>query len=220
MKMQRKHYTAEERAAILRRRLVEKRQQSEGSFGIGILDAKGTGISFSVVDHLRWDLKQIFDMAVAEGQVGRNPALLLFTPKEARKPVRRAMTIREVQLCFSVLDQRKRLIAKLALLGRHAAGRDFRSHLATADGEIRRYPAAGVPRTGGHAENRSVVTEAGAIRRRCCRGQKMVAVAGRSEGRSLGLSLREAHSAIEGQLLGAARCNRIWRRSDSAGRIS
>jgi hypothetical protein len=63
-----------------------------------LLDAKAKqdGLSFSVVDHLRWDMKQIFDMAVVEGQVERNPALLLFTPREARKPVRRAMTIREV----------------------------------------------------------------------------------------------------------------------------
>ena len=36
-------------------------------------------------------------MAVAEGQIERNPALLLFTPKDARKPVRRVMTIKEVQ---------------------------------------------------------------------------------------------------------------------------
>ncbi len=58
------------------------------------------GLSFSVVDHLRWDLKQIFDMAVAEGHVERNPALLLFTPKEAAKPVRRVMTMKEVQTLF------------------------------------------------------------------------------------------------------------------------
>ena len=45
-----------------------------------LLDAKAkAGLSFSVVDHLRWDMKQIFDMAVAEGHVERNPALLLFT---------------------------------------------------------------------------------------------------------------------------------------------
>ena len=59
-------------------------------------------------------MKQVFDMAVAEGHVERNPALLLFTPREAKKPVHRAMTIREVQLCFGALDQRERLIAKLA----------------------------------------------------------------------------------------------------------
>jgi integrase len=90
-----------------------------------LLDAKAASLSFSVVDHLRWDLKQLFDMAVAEGQVDRNPALLLFTPKGARKPVRVAMTVREVQLCFSVLDQRERLIAKLAILAGMRPGEIF-----------------------------------------------------------------------------------------------
>jgi len=90
-----------------------------------LLDHKATGLSFSVVDHLRWDLKQIFDMAVAEGQVERNPALLLFTPKEAARPERRAMTIEEVQLCFSVLDKRERLIAKLAILAGLRPGEIF-----------------------------------------------------------------------------------------------
>src|SRR5271156_356414 len=62
-----------------------------------LLDEKARrGLSFSTVDHLRWDLKQIFDMAVSEGHVERNPALLLFTPKDAKKPVHRAMTIKEV----------------------------------------------------------------------------------------------------------------------------
>jgi integrase len=91
-----------------------------------LLDSKATaGLSFSVVDHLRWDLKQIFDMAEAEGQVQRNPARLLFTPKEAAKPVRRAMTIEEVQLCFSVLDVRERLIAKFAVLAGMRPGEIF-----------------------------------------------------------------------------------------------
>jgi site-specific recombinase XerD len=72
-----------------------------------LLDRKvKDGLSFSVVDHLRWDMKQIFDMAVAEGHVQRNPALLLFTPKEAKKPVRRVMTMEEVQICFGAIDRR------------------------------------------------------------------------------------------------------------------
>jgi integrase len=78
-----------------------------------------------MVDHLKWDLKQIFDMAIAEGCVVRNPALLLFTPKEAAKPERRVMNIREVQLCFSVLDERERLIAKLAILAGMRPGEIF-----------------------------------------------------------------------------------------------
>jgi integrase len=91
-----------------------------------LLDLKASvPLSFSVVDHLRWDLKQIFDMAVAEGHVERNPALLLFTPKAAKKPVHRAMTIKEVQICFGALDLRERLIAKLAILAGMRPGEIF-----------------------------------------------------------------------------------------------
>ena len=84
-----------------------------------------SGLSFSTVDHLRCDLKQIFGMAVAEGLVVRNPALLLFTPKEAAKPVRRVMNMKEVQLCFAVLGQRERLIAKLAIMAGMRPGEIF-----------------------------------------------------------------------------------------------
>jgi len=90
-----------------------------------LLDQKAVSLSFSVVDHLRWDLKQIFDMAVAEGQVQRNPALLLFTPRNATKTVRRAMNVQEVQLCFSVLSARERLIAKFAVLAGMRPGEIF-----------------------------------------------------------------------------------------------
>jgi len=90
-----------------------------------LLDREAKSLSYSVVDHLRWDLKQIFDMAVAEGLVPRNPALLLFTPKEAAKPVRRVMNIQEVQRCFSVLGDRERLIAKLAVLAGMRPGEIF-----------------------------------------------------------------------------------------------
>lgn len=82
-------------------------------------------LSFSVVDHLRWDMKQVFDMAVAEGYVERNPALMLFTPRHAKKPVRRVMTMKEVQICFGVLDRRERLIAKLAVIAGMRPGEIF-----------------------------------------------------------------------------------------------
>jgi len=91
-----------------------------------LLDEKvQSGLSFSVVDHLRWDMKQIFDMAVDEGHVERNPALLLFTPREAAKPVRRVMSMQEVQNCFAALDQRERLIAKLAVIAGMRPGEIF-----------------------------------------------------------------------------------------------
>jgi integrase len=87
--------------------------------------AKTEKLSYSIVAHLRWDLKQIFDLAMSEGIVERNPALLLFVPREAKKPVWRAMTIKEVQLCFQVLAQRERLIVKLALLAGMRPGEIF-----------------------------------------------------------------------------------------------
>jgi integrase len=91
-----------------------------------LLDEKTrAGLSFSTVDHLRWDLKQIFDMAVAEGHIVRNPALLLFTPREAPKPVHRVMNLKEVQICLSVLAQRERLVAKLAILAGMRPGEIF-----------------------------------------------------------------------------------------------
>ena len=82
----------------------------------GFLDGKAAGLSFSMVDHLRWDLKQIFDMAVAEDLIRKNPAVLLFTPGEARRGQRLVMTIEEVKRCFGVLDLRERLIVQLAII--------------------------------------------------------------------------------------------------------
>jgi hypothetical protein len=60
----------------------------------GLLDSKvASGYSYSVVAHLRWDLKQIFDMSVSEGYLDRNPADLLFVPREARRPENKSMTL-------------------------------------------------------------------------------------------------------------------------------
>jgi hypothetical protein len=50
------------------------------------LDRKADeGLSFSVVDHLRWDLSAIFEMAIANKVVDVNPATRLYTPKKAPK---------------------------------------------------------------------------------------------------------------------------------------
>lgn len=104
--------------------------------------SEAAGLSFSVVDHLGWDIKQIFDMAIAEGHIRLNPALLLFTPREAQNPlVRRAMTIKEVQ---NVLWRSQSVGAperKACHTRRHAPRRDFAlkwGRLAAACG----YPAA------------------------------------------------------------------------------
>lgn len=91
-----------------------------------LLDQKATeGLSFSMVDHLRWDLKQIFELAAGEAAIKRNPAAVLFTPKESQRRERRFMDIEEVRRCLSVLETRERLIVKLALLAGMRPGEIF-----------------------------------------------------------------------------------------------
>jgi integrase len=75
-----------------------------------------SGLSFSTVDHLRWDLKQIFEMAMADGYLSTTPAALLFTPQEAGSLPRRRMNWKEVALCLSVLDTREQVITMLSVL--------------------------------------------------------------------------------------------------------
>jgi integrase len=79
-------------------------------------------MAFSMVDHLRWDLKQILDLAVAEGVIPSNPVyvqpgtMLLFVPRNCKMPERRVMTLDQVRLAFSALDLRERLIVKFGVL--------------------------------------------------------------------------------------------------------
>src|SRR5215471_9809743 len=55
------------------------------------LSSKAATFSRSIVAHLRWDLRAIFKLAVAEGYVERDPTVALFTPKEAKVAATRVM---------------------------------------------------------------------------------------------------------------------------------
>lgn len=90
-----------------------------------LLDAKSKTHSFSVVDHLRWDAKQIFDMAIAEGVLRLNPAALLYTGRDAKRPVHTTLTIEQVGIVFRTLGERERLIGKLALIAGMRPGEIF-----------------------------------------------------------------------------------------------
>jgi len=80
-----------------------------------LLDRKAaTGLSFSVVTHLRWDLRHMFRIAVAEGYIERNPAELLFTPSNATRAERRVAAADEVAGVFAAVELRERLILRLA----------------------------------------------------------------------------------------------------------
>ena len=75
-----------------------------------------TGLSFSTVDHLRWDLKQIFGMAYSDGLIRTNPATELYTSRQAQKRGKPILSFEEVQRCLEQFDLRERLILKLAVL--------------------------------------------------------------------------------------------------------
>lgn len=74
-----------------------------------------SGLSRSVVAHLRWDLRAIFRLALAEGYALRDPTAALFTPREAKTTPTRAMTIEEVSLYIEALDTREQLLACIAI---------------------------------------------------------------------------------------------------------
>jgi integrase len=112
--------------------LVEFEERSLGSFTRGrdelqdFLDRKAkAGLSYSVVAHLRWDLRQVFRMAVSEGYLDRNPAEQLFIPKEARRAQMRRMTLEEVRRFLAVLGPRERAIGGLAVLAGLRPGEIF-----------------------------------------------------------------------------------------------
>lgn len=54
-------------------------------------------------------------MAVQEGHLLRNPADLLFIPRDTKRPEHTVMTLKEVQLSFAALEPRERLVVKLAI---------------------------------------------------------------------------------------------------------
>lgn len=79
------------------------------------LAAKAATLSKSVVAHLRWDLRAVFRLAVAEGYITRDPAPALFTPKEAKVGVKRVMNRKEAERHINALPLRERVIDHLAL---------------------------------------------------------------------------------------------------------
>jgi integrase len=113
-----------------------------GSFSRGrdelqdFLDRKSkAGLSYSVTAHLRWDLRQIFRMAVSEQYLERNPAELLFIPREAPRAETRRMTLDEVRQFFAVLDLRERVIGGLAVLAGMRPGEIFALTRSRAESE-------------------------------------------------------------------------------------
>jgi len=70
-------------------------------------------LSTSTVAHLRWDLRQIFRMAVNDGLLQRSPAELLHAPARQPRP-KRVLSIAELSTILAVLPVRDELIIRLA----------------------------------------------------------------------------------------------------------
>jgi integrase len=95
-----------------------------------------SGLSRSVVSHLRWDLNAIFKMASEDTVVQGNPAGSLVTPREAKAPARRTITKEQVRLALSVLDLRERLVFLLAVLVGMRPGEIFALCWGRVDSEM------------------------------------------------------------------------------------
>jgi hypothetical protein len=80
------------------------------------LDRKADdGLSFSMVDHLRWDLSSIFEMAVVEQVIDTNPATRLYTPRHTPKGQTRAMSVDEVKTALAAVELREQVLLHMAI---------------------------------------------------------------------------------------------------------
>lgn len=80
-----------------------------------LLDTTAKKCGRSVVDHLRFRLRSIFELAVSEGVADRNPATTLFTPRHCRPGrERKVMNANQIAMIGAVLDIREHVIFRLA----------------------------------------------------------------------------------------------------------
>jgi integrase len=79
------------------------------------LDRTAKTCGRSVVDHLRFRLRSIFQLAMAEGLVDRNPAAALFRPRQIQPSrERRVMVPSDSSAMLQVLNLREQVIVRLA----------------------------------------------------------------------------------------------------------
>jgi integrase len=80
-----------------------------------LLDETAQKCGRSVVDHLRFRLRSIFELAVSEGVVQRNQAVTLFTPRDCQAGrERRILDPETAAKLIEVLGPREQLIVRLA----------------------------------------------------------------------------------------------------------
>ena len=74
-----------------------------------------SGLSFSVVDHIRWDLSSMFEMAVSEKVIAVNPTTALYTPRSAKRSESQSMSAQQVELALGAVNFREKVILRLAV---------------------------------------------------------------------------------------------------------
>jgi integrase len=80
-----------------------------------LLGKKAKVLAQGGVSHLRFRLRSIFELAMSEGVVDRNPAVSLFTPRICRCGREKlVLTPEEIRKVMEPLELRERLIVRLA----------------------------------------------------------------------------------------------------------
>ncbi len=81
-----------------------------------VLNGAARAVGRDVLDHLRFRLKSIFDLAISEGLLDRNPATSLFTPRHHQKGrAKLVLAPGQIVCMLEALELRERLIARFAI---------------------------------------------------------------------------------------------------------
>jgi integrase len=99
------------------------------------LDKKAETLSRSIVDHLRWDLNNVFKTALADGLVDSNPAAALFTPPCKPEGEKRVMSPEQIRVALGVLGPRERLIFRMAVFDGMRPGEILAIRIGNISGE-------------------------------------------------------------------------------------
>ncbi len=81
-----------------------------------VLNGAARAVGRDVLDHLRFRLRSIFDLAISEGVIDRNPATSLFTPRNYQKGRKKlVLSAAEISSMLGALEIREQLISRLAI---------------------------------------------------------------------------------------------------------
>lgn len=101
------------------------------------LDQKAEKFSRSIVDHLKWDLCNIFKTAMSDGLLDSNPTSALHTPPCKPDREKKVMSPDQIRLALSILSQREHLIFRLAVFHGVRPGEIFAIKLGKiSDGSV------------------------------------------------------------------------------------